>query len=77
MEPLKDNKPWRRLLSIALGSAFVVWGLVSIGTGHITAWRRNTHTYFVTRDPAGFWLVVGFVILLGVMYLYRGARGKR
>lgn len=74
---LKDNKPWRRYGSIALGFIFIGWGFVAIGTGHITAWRRNTQTYSATSDPIGFWLVVSFVIVLGVGCIFRGIRGKR
>jgi hypothetical protein len=77
MQPLKDNKPWRRFLSMAFGLAFIVWGLVSIGTGHITFLRRNTRTYFVTRDPVEFWVVVGIAIGLGVLLIYRGIIGRR
>lgn len=75
--PFKDNQPWRRMGSVVLGLAFVVWGAVAVGAGHITAWRRNTHTYSVATDPIGFWLVVVFVLTLGMVCVYRGIRGKR
>jgi hypothetical protein len=74
---LEDNKPWRRYGSIGLGLIFIGWGLVSIVTGHITAWRSNTTTYFVSKDPDGFWLMVSAVILLGIGCVYRGIRGRR
>jgi hypothetical protein len=74
---LKDNKPWRRYGSVGLGLIFIVWVIVSIITGHITAWRNNTITYFVSKDPVGFWLVVSAVILLGIGCVYRGIRGRR
>ncbi len=51
-------------------------GLVSIRKGHITAGRHNAHAFFVTRDPAGFWLTVGFVVLLGALCVYHGVKGK-
>jgi hypothetical protein len=76
-QPFKDNKMWRRVLSVALGSAFVVWGLVSIYKGHITAFKHYNHTFNVTRDPLGFWIVVVLVLYLGAGCIYRGIRGKR
>jgi hypothetical protein len=77
MQPLKDNRPWRRCLSVAVGVAFIVWGLVSIGTGHITVWRRSTQTYFAVREPLEFWLSVTVVELLGVVCVYRGFKGLK
>ena len=76
-EPFKDNKMWRRVLSVAFGSAFVVWGLVSIYKGHITAFRGYNITFHVTRNPIGFWAVVVLVLYLGIGCIYRGVRGKR
>ena len=77
MQPLKDNQPWRRCLSVAGGVALIVWGLVSIGTGHITFWRSNTQNYFAAREPLKFWLSVGVVELLGVVCIYRGFKGRK
>jgi len=77
MQPLKDNQTWRRCLSVVFGAAFVVWGLVSIGTGHITAWRRNTQTYFAAKEPLEFWLMVSVVILLGALCVFRGIKGRK
>jgi len=77
MEPLKDNQPWRRTLSVMLGLAFILWGLVSIAQGRITAFRGINHTFHVTREPYAFWLVVGIVIALGISCVYRGLRGRR
>jgi len=74
---LQDNQPWRRCGSVVLGVVFIIWGGWSIGTGHITAWRHNTHTYSVTSDPVGFWLMVGAVLALGAGCVYRGIRGRR
>jgi hypothetical protein len=76
-EPFKDNKMWRRVLSVAFGSAFVAWGVTSIYEGHITAFRDFNITFYKTSDPVGFWLVVAFVIYLGIGCVYRGIRGKR
>jgi hypothetical protein len=75
--PFKDKKMWRRMLSVALGSAFVVWDLVSLYNGQITAFRRWNHTFFETRDPVGFWLVIVLVLYLGLGCIYRGIRGKK
>jgi hypothetical protein len=77
MQPLKDNRPWRRWLSVAVGVAFIVWGLVSIGTGHITVWRSNTQNYFAVKEPLEFWLSVGVVELLGAVCFYRGFKGRK
>jgi hypothetical protein len=77
MQPLKDNRPWRRCLSVAFGFAFIVWGLVSIHSGHISVWRSNTQTYFAIREPLQFWLSVGVVELLGVVCVYRGFKGRK
>src|SRR5579863_1373460 len=77
LSPLQDNQPWRRIGSIALGVIFIVWGATSIFKGHITAWRRATHTYFIDHDPVGFWVVVSFVIVLGLSCVIRGIRGRR
>jgi hypothetical protein len=76
-QPFKDNKMWRRVLSVAFGSAFVVWGLVSIYKGQITALRGYNHTFYGTKDPLGFWVVVILVLYLGAGCIYRGIRGKR
>jgi uncharacterized BrkB/YihY/UPF0761 family membrane protein len=76
-QPFKDNKMWRRVLSIALGSAFVIWDLVSIYNGQITAFRPWNHTHFKTSDPVGFWLVIVFILYLGLACIYRGFGGKR
>ena len=76
-QPFKDNKMWRRVLSVAFGSAFVIWGLASIYNGHITAFKPYKHTFYVTRDSFGFWIVVVLVLYLGVGCIYRGIRGKR
>jgi hypothetical protein len=76
-QQLKDDQPWRRYGSVALGLIFIVWGIVSIVTGHITAWRRYNHTYVATSDPVGFWLVVSAVIVLGIGCVYRGIKGKK
>ena len=75
-EPLKDNKLWRRVLSVAFGVGFVAWGLVSICLGHITAFRHFNLTFYRTRDPFAFWLLVLLVLYLGVGCIYRGIRGK-
>ncbi len=75
-EPLKDNKLWRRVLSVVFGVGFVAWGLVSIYLGHITAFRHINLTFYRTRDPFAFWLVVLLVLYLGVGCIYRGIRGK-
>jgi len=77
MEPLKDNQPWRRALSVVVGVAFLTWGLVSIAQGRITAFRGINHTFHVTREPYAFWLVVVIVIALGLSCLYRGFRGRQ
>ncbi len=76
-EPFKDNKMWRRVLSVALGFAFVVWGLISIYNGRITAFRSYNHTFYEAKDPVGFWLVIVFVLYLGVGCIYRGIKGKK
>ncbi len=76
-EPFKDNKMWRRVLSVAFGSGFVAWGLVSIFLGRITAIRHLDHTFYSTRESVVFWLVVLLVLYLGVGCIYRGIRGKR
>ena len=75
-EPLKDNKMWRRVLSVVFGVGFVAWGLVSIYHGRITAFRNFNITFYRTHDPFAFWLVVGLVLYLGVGCIYRGIRGK-
>ena len=77
MEPLKDNQPWRRALSVVVGVAFLTWGLVSIAQGRITAFRGINHTFHVTREPYAFWLVVIIVIALGLSCIYRGFRGRQ
>ena len=77
MEPLKDNQPWRRALSVVVGVAFITWGLVSIAQGRITAFRGINHTFHVTREPYAFWLVVVIVIALGLSCLYRGFRDRQ
>lgn len=76
MEPLKDNQPWRRALSVVVGVAFIVWGLISIRQGRITAFRGINHTFHVTREPFAFWLVVVIVTGLGMACVYRGVRGR-
>ncbi len=76
-QPFKDNKMWRRVLSVAFGCAFLVWGLVSIYKGHITAFRFYHHTFSATNDPLGFWIVVVLILYLGVGCIYRGVIGKR
>lgn len=68
---------WRRVLSIALGSVFVLWGLVSIYNGRITAFKHSNHTFNVRSDPLGFWFVVALVLYLGVGCIYRGITGKK
>ena len=74
-QPFKDNKPWRRLLSVAAGLACFYWALTGIDTSHIVAFR-NSH-FYVAKEPAEFWLVVTMVIVLGIAFIYRGIRGKR
>ena len=74
-EPFKDNRMWRRVLSVAFGAAFVVWGLVSIFRGSITAFDYSL-TFHVARNPVGFCLVVALVLYLGVGCIYRGVSGK-
>ncbi|HXF09220.1 MAG TPA: hypothetical protein VN625_00445 [Desulfuromonadaceae bacterium] len=76
-KPFKDNRPWRRVLSVICGCALVVWGLVSIYKGHITAISGYNHTFYMTDEPFGFWLVVAVILYLGVGCIYRGIRGKR
>lgn len=76
-QPLKDNKLWRRMLSVVVGCAFVVWGVVSISIGHITAIRHLNYTFYMAREPVAFWLVVMVIVYLGVACIYRGIRGKR
>jgi len=76
MEPLKDNQPWHRALSVALGVAFIIWGLVAITQGHITAFRHHSRTFYATRGPSAFWLVVAIVIALGIGCVYRGLRSR-
>jgi hypothetical protein len=76
-EPFKDNKIWRRVLSVACGFAFVVWGLVSIYKGQITAFRHYNYTFYEAKNTVCFWLVVMLVLYLGVGCIYRGIRGKR
>lgn len=68
---------WRRVLSIAAGSAFIVWGLVSIYKEHIMAFRNYNATFYMTKDPFGFWVVVVLIFYLGAACIYRGIRGKR
>jgi len=65
-----------RLLFVVFGSLFVVYGLVAIETGHV-AFGRAIHTreIFVAKEPVGFWIVVSTVLLLGVVFVYRGIRG--
>jgi len=75
-EPLKDNKLWRRVLSVTFGTGFVIWGLISIYHGHITAFQNFNLTFYRTCDPFAFWLVVLLVLYLGVACIYRGIRGK-
>ena len=77
MKPLKDNQPWRRALSVVVGVAFIIWGLVSIAQGRITAFRGINHTFHVTREPYAFWLVVIIVMALGLSCIYRGFRGRQ
>jgi len=77
MKPLKDNQPWRRALSVVVGVAFIIWGLVSIAQGRITAFRGINHTFHVTREPYAFWLVVTIVMALGLSCIYRGFRGRQ
>jgi len=77
MEPLKDNQPWRRALSVVLGVTFIIWGLVAIVQGHITAFRHHSHTFYATGEPSAFWLVVVIVIALGISCVYRGLRGRQ
>jgi hypothetical protein len=74
--PLKDNKLWRRLLAIAVGVAFVVWGVVSIFIGHITVTHHN-YIYEVNREPFGFWLVVACILFLGAGSIFRGIQGRK
>lgn len=74
--PLKDNKMWRRVLSIAVGVAFVVWAVVSIFVGHITVTHENLR-YYIGKQPFGFWLVVAFILFLGLGCIYRGIQGKK
>jgi hypothetical protein len=73
----KDNKMWRRVLSVVFGCAFVVWGLVSICQGQITAFKHPSHTFDTTSEPFSFWIVVVLVLYLGVGCIYRGIKGKR
>jgi hypothetical protein len=77
MEPLKDNKPWRRALSIALGLAYVVWMMVAISKGHVAAGRHGGLRFSAARNPAEFWLTVGVILGLGVWLIIRGIRGRR
>jgi hypothetical protein len=74
-EPLKDNKLWRRSLSVVLGSAFVIWALVAVRKGHITITKQN-YTFYVAREPVLFWFAVIAVFVLGIALVYRGIRGK-
>jgi hypothetical protein len=75
-EPLRDNKLWRRSLSVVGGSAFVIWALVAVHKGHITTTKQN-YTFYVTREPVLFWFAVIAVFALGIACVYRGIRGKR
>ena len=77
MPPLKDNKPWRRCLSVVVGLAGYGWALTGIFAGHITFWRNNTQTYFRALDPVEYWVAIGVIILLGSLLIYRGFRGVK
>jgi hypothetical protein len=77
LKPLKDNKMWRRVLSIVFGFAFAAWGLYSIHQGQITAFRRPSHTFEEASEPAVFWIVIALILYLGVACIYRGIKGKK
>ncbi len=67
----------RRLVFIALGSVFVVFGLVTIRTGHIDVARAELppHIYSAAKEPVGFWIAVSVILLLGIVFIYRAIRG--
>ena len=75
-EPFRDNKPWRRALSIAFGVAFVIGALFGVKHGHITVTKMN-YTVHAAGNPPVFWLVTCAIIGLGIGCIVRGIRGKR
>jgi hypothetical protein len=77
MAPLKDNKPWRRILCVLAGLAYDVWAVVAICKGHIAAGRYREFNFYAAKNPAKFWLTVALFFGLGVWLIVRGIRGRK